>query len=221
MMAGKVHKEEIFKRLKSMNVRQIKEFLYTSDVQFLGKEGFFNLFNEIKSMHIKSDDEGDRFEALDILIHELEFNYDAEFNLSEIANIRLYEDERRYFLEIVDTYIFPYKEWYFDDDKVRRKYWKKILYFYFFRGHLMSIELFYDSSASELFYNNLEKLKNFPFLKDLNFLFFDNYQLRKVKKILRNLNSLKNIKVYEFFRGDLQQPCVLNWKIDGIYEESF
>ncbi len=196
-------REDVLRRLEQCDFNEIKEFLHTAESSPLGEEGIFSLFERIKSISVGSQN-GDRFEVLDLLMDNLQFNYGVEFTLSEIANFRLCENERNPFLGIMNTSTYSYEEGNFEDDTIRRRYWNNKLYYNIFRGHVLSIELLCDTSPSVLFYNNLKKISSFSFLKDLNLLFFCEYKYDHIKKDIRDLDFLKRIKVYEFYKSFTQ-----------------
>lgn len=93
---------------------------------------------------------------------------------------------------------YPYVKLDFQADEVRRRVWEGKLYYEFFEGHIMSIELLCDVHNLLNFYENLRKLKSFKELKHVNFLFFCKYEY-SLTKISLLKTSAEVIKVYEFF----------------------
>lgn len=65
----------------------------------------------------------------------------------------------------------------------------------------------------------LESQKNYIYLRGFELTFFCGYQYNRAKRVLRNLDFLKNIKEYAFFRSDWQKPGALIWKRNGSYVE--
>ncbi len=123
--------------------------------------------------------------------------------------VLLNKEEQEYFLDIFDSSNYPYIKLDFEADEVRRRIWEKKLYFELFKGHVINLELYCDTTNLIRFYSHLDNLTNFKKLNHVNLLFFCGFKYNLVKtKILNiklNIKTLRKINLYTFFE-DRQIP---------------
>ncbi len=178
---------------------EIFEFCFYLDI--LEKHDLIDIIRQFKSFYVKKSE---IFQVLDILIPELQFNFN--FSIYELMNILLVENEKTTFLDIYNSSDFPWSSLDFQADTIRRRTWQGELYFDILDGHVNSIELYYDSSNSKSFFDNLKNLKKFKKLNNLNLLIFSDYSDEMYNLIKDNLfrakrdfglNELNNIVIYD------------------------
>lgn len=174
-----------------------KKILEHSDI--LSEEDLTYLLYELKVIEVDEDEKDTKFSVLNTIMSELLFAWDANFDLSEIVRTLLYEEEQEDILDIFNASKYPYEKLDFQADIVRRRFWRKRLYYEFHEGHVMDIELLCDNENLSAFYKNLEKLNTFKRLRSINLLFFCKYDFDLVKDILLNTAADK-IKLYEFYK---------------------
>ena len=191
------HYRKLVKELMlTKNFTEKKKILEHSDI--LSEEDLTCLLYELKVIEVEEDEKDMKFSVLNTIMSELLFAWHANFNLSEIVRTLLYEEEQEDLLDIFNASKYPYEKLDFQADSVRRRFWQKKLYYEFFEGHVMDIELLCDNENLSDFYKKLEKLKSFKRLRCINLLFFCEYDFDLVKDTLLSTAADK-IKLYEFF----------------------
>lgn len=191
------HYRKLVKELMlTENFTEKKKILEHSDI--LSEEDLTYLLYELKAIEVEEDEKDIKFSVLNTIMSDLLFAYEANFNLSEIVRTLLYEEEQEDILDIFNASKYPYEKLDFQADIVRRRFWRKRLYYEFHEGHVMDIELLCDNENLPDFYKNLEKLISFKRLRSINLLFFCEYDFDLVKDTLLSTAADK-IKLYEFF----------------------
>ncbi len=192
------HYRELVKRLILTENFTEKKKILEDHSDILSEEDLICLLNELKAIEVEEDEKDMKFSVLNTIMSELLFEYEANFNLSDIVRTLLYEEEQKDLLDIFNASEYPYEKLDFQADSVRRRFWQKRLYYEFHEGHVMDIELLCDNENFPNFYKNLEKLKSFKRLRCINLLFFCEYDFDLVKDTLLSTAADK-IKLYEFF----------------------
>lgn len=182
--------------LLSQSYTEKKELLF-HDSDVLSKKDLVYLLNKIKSMKATNEEKGIKFDVMDTILASLQFQYDYDLSLLDVAKMLLVDEEQGDFIHIIESSEFPYIELNFQADEVRRRYWNRQLYFNFSEGHVKSIEILYDLDNLEAFHDNLDRLKTFAQLKCLNFIFLGKSKYN-FKGRLSTLNSLEKINIYHF-----------------------
>ena len=187
--------------------RKVKELLLASDFQeiiqilrqygrFLLEEDCIYLFDKLKLMKTEDSERGDRFRVLDRLIYELQYD-GVNFKISYKITTLLREEEQEIASNILLKSQHPYVKLNFQADEVRRRVWEGELYYEFFEGYVMDLELLCDDSNEEEFYKNLKAIRHLKKLRHLNLIFFCEYDLDFIEYILSETN-IEEIKLYEF-----------------------
>ena len=201
----KQHYRSVVKNiLLTNNYKQKGKALDHLDV--LEETDLVSIFEQLRLINTKISQKSQRFRVLSILMDEIENRSGPCFSILEISQTLLVEDEQTPFLSIFISSEFPWLNLNFQADIIRRRTWEEELYFHILDGHVISIELYYDPHNSEKFYDNLQKLKNFKNLNNLNLLISSDYSdhmYNLIKNSLLNikndfdLNKLKNVLIYD------------------------
>lgn len=192
-------------KLQVMQFKNRLSFL-EEHIELFNKRDLVKLFGELRSTEVIDVDKIEKFNLLSFLMRYLQWQYGVDFSISEMVYTLLNEGEQEYFLKIIDTSSYPYIKLNFEADEVRRRVWEKKLYFNFFNGNVVEIEL-YDNNMSNAnsLKKNLRRLKKFKNLQKLNLLFFRGYPSNLIRtrvSELKAFRSLKKAKIYEFDEGN-------------------
>ena len=164
---------------------------------FLSKEDFIYLLEEMKLMEASDSEKGDRFRALSLLMYELLEQYSVNISISDIITMLLREREQGIISNILLSSKYPYLKLDFQADTVRRRIWREELYYEFFEGYVVDLELLCDDSNEEQFYKSLKAIRGLKKLQHLNLLFLCEYELDLIEDVLLGTN-IEKIKLYDF-----------------------
>ena len=196
--------------------RKVKDLLSTSDFQeiirilrqygrYLLEEDCIYLFDKLKSLKTGDSERGNRLEALDRLMHDLQYD-GVNFKIPYKISTLLREEEQEIASNILLNSQHPYVKLDFQADEVRRRVWEGELYYEFFEGYIMDLELLCNNSNEDEFYENLKAIRHLKKLRHLNLIFFCEYDLGFVEHLLSETN-FEEIKLYEF-SNDVSYPKV-------------
>ena len=190
-------------KLRSSNFKNKLKIL-EGHIEEFTEEELVEIFEELRLIKVDNAEAIEKFNLLDFLIWHLKLQYGIKFSISEMVYILLNEGEQEHFLKIIDTSSYPYIKLDFEADEVRRRVWENKLYFDFYCGNVVELELYYNSSNANILKENLRRLKKFQSLRKLNLLFFCGYPnnlIRTRVAALKTFGSLKKVKIYEFEEG--------------------
>ena len=176
-----------------------KERMLEDHIEILSGEDLIFLLNMFRS---ETGEGVNKFRVLNTLITILCSQYGAifTFGYSDLVSALIFENERKRILGILTTSTYPSIKLDFEADAIRRRIWEEKLYYEFFEGHVVSIELLCNAFNKNIFYENLKLLGHFSKLKHINLLFFCNYNFYEVEDLLLDieLKSLEKVKIYTF-----------------------
>ena len=181
--------------------------IFSKHSGILTKKDLIYIFDALKSTKPSNFEEGARFEVLDRIMYILQEQYGVDFGILDMIEILLREDEQDTISNILLNSQYPYVKLSFQADAVRRRFWKGVLYYEFFEGNVMSLELLCDYSNEVEFYENLRVIEHLNKLRHLNLLFFCQYRYELIEDILLKTN-IEIIKLYEFLNAS-QNPNLL------------
>lgn len=163
-----IHYIRLVKELRLTRSYKEKKEVLIEHNGILSKKDLVYLLNGIKSIKATDEERVIKFDVIDLIIINLQFQYNFNLNILGVAKMLLNDEEKSDFIHIIETSEFPYIKLDFQADEVRRRVWERQLYFEFSGGYVISIEILYDLDNLKTFHSNFGRLKTFNKLKHLN-----------------------------------------------------
>ncbi len=218
------YKKVVKNKLLTENYKEKVKVLKHIDI--LDVTELLSILGQLKLKKAKKGNESKRFRVLSSLMYEIQNGCGGtNFSMLEVSRTLLVENEQTHFLDIINSSNYPWVNLDFEADVVRRRYWQGELYFDVLEGHVKSIELCCDSSNSKIFYDNLQKLKNFRKLNNVNLLVFCEYddeiynQIRysliRTKRVF-GLSSLENVGIYVISESSIYLNKIMDLNVFSI-----
>ena len=193
------YKEQVKELLSTSDLQEIVEILKRYGRYFLEEDRIF-LFDKLKSMKTGDSKRGERSKTLSRLMSKLEF-YGVNFKVSYIITTLLRDEEQKIVSNILLNSQYSYVRLDFQADIVHKRLWREELYYEFFEGHVVDLELLCEESKEKEFYENLNAIRHLEKLEHLNLLFFCDIKYNLLT-VLRNLKNLKKLYLMFFCKFD-------------------